>query len=211
MGARSLPGKRFENAPFLAWSNDLSKWTEIKIIEHFRESFDNILIARESKTLVSWQGKIIELDTAGNWKSLDDIDRIRPDQIGISGLGASGGKLFLFGSTGGREGQWTPVFSNDRSTNRWKRYRLNNVLLNNLMVLSSEQLLACGSITSSDRSDSHQVTNGVILHSFDGGSTWLISHRSSVTERFNDMVSDDRGLIWAIGEKGVMLKLEKLD
>ena len=90
-----------------------------------------------------------------------------------------------------------------------KHYVLKGVFLDNLIFVLRSELLACGQMNGSN--DSHQAANGVILHSYDGGLTWSIVHLSSNTEHFNGIALDDRWAVWAIGEKGVVVKLHRLN
>lgn len=211
VGAKVLPEERFERGPLLATSKDLLSWREIPVTEAFKGSFDNILIRDDlSKILVDWKGRNVELDRAMKWSLPDSIDSVRPAQIGISNVGEAGNKFFMLGATGGREGRWTSIFSKSRSGNDWGQYTLKNISLNDLIVVSPDELVACGLISNFDISDSSETANGVILHSVDGGLTWLLSHRSSRVSSFNSLGIDNKGSLWAIGEKGTVLNLKKV-
>lgn len=212
-GAKVISGNRgVEPDPLLVSSKDLDHWNEIPVPTTFRGSFDNIMVRGDSsKTFVSWQGWIAELDKKMNWIMPDNIDDIRPDQIGISKVGEAEERFFMLGTTGGREGRWTSLFSKDRRAGNWRHLTVADISLVDLIVISPDELLACGLIEDGDDAGSGQTTSGLILHSFDGGSTWLVSHRSSRVGSFNALGLDESGAIWAIGDDGIVLHLGRAE
>lgn len=206
VGGPVRAGQPTASRPFIASSSNLVEWQKVAPPETMKGPLDHLIIRSDlSKVFVSEQGAIVEQDGAGNWMLPENLGRIRPDQIGISSIAEFGDTLFLIGATGGREGRWTSMFSRAGSTTDWTHRELVSVNLRDLIAVSARELFACGSITDDPETSS---ASGIILHSFDSGATWLVSHRSTQIRGFTKVSIDDAGSIWAAGENGTLVRLK---
>ena len=208
-GGLSTAGKPYEDLPLLLKSSDLRNWRKIPVDSPFTGSIEHMIVSDDNTmTLAGLKGQLIEFDGDRAVKAHDDINPIMPAPIGIRDLDRTGNTLSLLGATGGRHGTSTSIFSKTRSEDKWRHYTFNDIFLTDLIAVSSDELLASGSIKNLENSKDDEVM-GVILHSYDAGQTWLVSHQSVNAESFNRIVRNDDGSIWATGEKGLVLHLVK--
>lgn len=162
-----------------------------------------------TKTFIDTQGKTMQLDSESDWKSFFGINDIKQPQIQISTIAVTKeDDFYLMGSTGGREGAWTSLFTRGNTSQAWQHFDLNNVILRDAIFFSSGEILACGS-TSSDEVTGPAPSTAIILHSLDRGRSWLLSYKTYQTEFFNELVALNENTILAIG-KGKLLRLERV-
>lgn len=209
IGHKIVKEEHIENQP-LVLKNDENGWQEVASPEVLG-SIENIYIQEDlTKILIDTEGQIFELNSDMEWKAVNDIENTKPQQIAVSTIGiAKDKKMYLMGATGGREGIWTSLFSKDIYSERWQHYTLKNVILRDALFFSSNEILACGSINQFNDLDRSGTKQGVILHSFDGGSSWVLSFRTAKIESFNKLWGRNGENILAIGEKGNILHLKK--
>lgn len=204
VGRRIAGGPKLIENRHVILLNNGSGWREVSGPDGLG-SVENVYITEDlTKIFIDTDGNIFSLNTAMEWNPAVGIREIKPQQIAVSNLNSTpNGKTFLFGSTGGREGIWTSIFSKDEYADRWRHYRLKDVILRDQIVVSSDEIIACGSIRHEEKN------SAVILHSFDGGSSWLLTLKTDKSKSFISLWRKSADQISAIGENGEIVHLRK--
>ncbi len=174
-------------------------------------SLENLYIDYDStKKFIDTEGRIFELNNLSKWNSAIGIDDVKPQQIRITDIEITKDKTtYLIGSTGGREGIWTSFFKKEHLTKQWKQFTFENVILRDTVVLSSNEIIACGSLSNSDDSKQTVTKKGVVVHSIDGGLSWTLLFASDSVGSFNGLWFVNEKKILVIGEKGKIFHLKK--
>jgi hypothetical protein len=106
-------------------------------------------------------------------------------------------------------GVWGLVAIKD-AQNSWAQHRL-SVRLKDAVFVSATEILACGSIVTEDRQTSWDTRrDGVVLYSVDGGAEWKIVYRNSAIKQINALSVLDATHVWAVGDRGSILRLDSL-
>lgn len=197
--------------PLLLKSADLRYWEEEPVEPKFTGSVEYIKIPDDNSVILAGtKGQIIELESTMAVRAYYDLNSLMPASMGVRNLDKAGDILFLIGANPRQHGTFTSIFSKASMEDDWKHYELNDVSFTDLIVLSSTELLACGSI---DNRENRELSKGegVILHSIDGGKTWLIAHRSVRAWAFDDIAKVSDGSFWITGRDSLLLHLIKAD
>jgi photosystem II stability/assembly factor-like uncharacterized protein len=92
--------------------------------------------------------------------------------------------------------------------NSRKQYTLFYVYFSDVSYPSDNQVLASGYVPFGKRRPS-DITQGVLLSSSDGGDNWTIIYRNTKIKKINALAASDVNNIWAVGEGGLILRLER--
>jgi hypothetical protein len=113
------------------------------------------------------------------------------------------GVFLAVGGADSLEGFWG-VLTRREPDGAFKLYRA-NCYISDLLSISETNLLASGHTMESASEPTTSRRQGVILHSSDGGLNWSIVYRGSTP--INAMTLSQSNVVWAVGERGVVLNL----
>lgn len=88
----------------------------------------------------------------------------------------------------------------------WKEYLLGGVSFSDLLFLSRDRILTCGSTTPNQQGYTEK-RQAVVSYSSDGGTTWSFIYRNPRVKKINAIAVVDPDHIWAVGDDGVILRL----
>ncbi|MDQ5845389.1 MAG: hypothetical protein M3539_08855 [Acidobacteriota bacterium] len=89
----------------------------------------------------------------------------------------------------------------------WKEYLLFGVSFFDIMFLSRDRVLTCGSATP-DQQGYTEKRHAVVSYSADGGPTWSLIYRNPKARKINALAAVDADHVWAVGDDGLILRLE---
>src|SRR5262249_57914350 len=120
------------------------------------------------------------------------------------------------------------VFGVSSDAGRWIEWVEDAVFLEDAVYLANGDLLACGSLAgegattrfgprsgvilrSSDKGATTRFgpRSGVILRSSDKGANWSVTYKNTRVRRINAITALDPHRVWAVGEDGLIVKLDK--
>lgn len=159
--------------------------------------------------LVDSNNKFFSTTTGGqNWKVLRKLTKLEP-QVSIQKVGVySGSRVWALGGTDGREGTWTTLAVQE-GNNSWTVYKSFDILLNDAVFISDEDVIACGSIKTNDRPlFDGGAAESVILHSSNAGRNWSVVYRNPQVGAINALAVINADNIWAVGDDGLILRLK---
>lgn len=131
-----------------------------------------------------------------------------PDQTGIRRFDINDNQFFLVGGTLSQEGTWG-ILLRQQNNNSWLRYRLPEVAFMDVLFLQGNRILASGSVLSETESPNKRWrTDGVVLYSSDGAKTWAVVYRNAGTTSINMLSATESGNVWAVGDNGLVMRLE---
>lgn len=88
----------------------------------------------------------------------------------------------------------------------WKEYLLAGVSFSDIVFLSRDRILTCGSTTPSQQG-STEKREAVVSYSSNGGTTWSFVYRNPKAKRINAIAAVDSDHVWAVGDDGLILRL----
>ncbi|MEA2204769.1 MAG: hypothetical protein QOE77_1545 [Blastocatellia bacterium] len=148
------------------------------------------------------------VDDGETWRALEQF-RDEPEQTSIRRVALTqNNRLRLLGGAWSNEGTWS-IFANQASDGAWIRYRLPGVYLSDALFLSDDSVIAGGFIDNSERVPSVGGREGLILYSSDLGKNWVVVYRDRNLPPVNALSTTDSKHIWAVGEAGLTLRLER--
>jgi photosystem II stability/assembly factor-like uncharacterized protein len=159
-------------------------------------------------TVLTLRGQIFRTrDNGQTWQRIGVIGN-EPKQTCFCRMGIRKNDHFwVAGGAGGMEGTWG-VLAVERDNHSWLRYRLAGAYFTDALVLSDQEVLACGSIPAKSGTDPfNSKRDGVVLYSPDGGRHWVVVYRSSEVSAINALAADGTGDVWAAGDNGLILHL----
>ena len=171
---------------------------------------DIYALGSSKAVLLSLRGGIFKTDNGGeSWQEIAALPD-EPEQTCVCRLGITeGGALWVSGGSDGREGKRGMVATH-KSDGVWKRFTSDEIYFSDAVYLTDNQVIAIGSITST--MNVHKGRNngeGIALYSADGGESWTIIYRNKQIKLINQLSVVDSNHIWAIGEDGLVVRLER--
>jgi photosystem II stability/assembly factor-like uncharacterized protein len=88
----------------------------------------------------------------------------------------------------------------------WKEYLLAGVSFSDIVFLSRDRILTCGSTTPSQQG-STEKREAVLSYSPDGGTSWSFVYRNPKASKINAIAMVDPNHGWAVGNDGLILRL----
>lgn len=158
-------------------------------------------------TLLTWNGDLFRTVNGGqDWQQLAVLHN-EPEQTYIGRLVklSSNGALLAAGGADSLEGFWGALIRREPDGG-FKQYRT-NCYISDLVAISETTLLIAGHIRVPASRFTTTQRQGVILHSSDGGQTWSTVYRGAVSS-INALAISDSSTVWAVGERGLVLKLK---
>ena len=116
---------------------------------------------------------------------------------------------WIAGGEHGEEGT-SSTLAFEQPQGSWKRYHLGGIELKDVQFISGTDVLACGLSFPKDAQPDFEKTEGVILYSSDGGENWLVIYRNAQVKSINALGPVDSLHVWAVGDQGIILHLEKV-
>jgi photosystem II stability/assembly factor-like uncharacterized protein len=156
-------------------------------------------------TVSTMGGRLLSTRDGGHsWKEIKSpCAGDRPSNPG-SIFGGNDAKFFwLAGGAFSFEGTWGTIYE-QRAVDSWVRYDLPDFALSDALYVSTTNVLASGSIIDQTKGQGE----GAILYSSDRGNTWSIIYRSGQVTSISSLTVTKSGRVWAVGEKGLVLRLE---
>lgn len=155
-------------------------------------------------TLLTAAGRIYAtLDSGRNWQQYFVIQD-EPEQTFMARVRMLQNKnLWVLGSTDSREGMWTTIIKQqDRHSTR---FRVDGVRIRDLVFVSENEIIACGSIPTSDPALFGSRT-GVVLYSPDEGQSWVKMYSDAEGRPLN-AIAIDGDKVWIVGDDGLLLQV----
>jgi photosystem II stability/assembly factor-like uncharacterized protein len=156
-------------------------------------------------TVLTIRGRIFNTADGGqSWRQLGALQN-EPRQTCICRLIVSrNGKILVAGGTDSLEGIWT--ITARLTDNSWLRTKLGGFYLKDAVLVSEDEILACGSVAIGGSSNRRA---GVVIYSKDNGYHWSIVFQEVQINTINaiSMVDQDHG--WAVGDRGFVFRLER--
>ena len=212
VGRTRITNETIEDRPLILRTTDGGK-TWIDLSEKFAglNDFTVDVYAFDSSTAIvlTRMGQLFRTSDGGQTWKATSFSREEQTPVGMLRVGASDDKkLWVLEGTDGREGMWTTL-ALQRDGQEWVEYTTPSVYLKDVMFLSSQEVVACGSIANSQPTPSFDDRrDGVILHSTNGGRDWEILHRATGVSSINKLSAVSPGLVWAVGEHGLVLRFQ---
>jgi photosystem II stability/assembly factor-like uncharacterized protein len=116
----------------------------------------------------------------------------------------NGGRLWIGGGAYSEEGIWG-MLAVEQSDNSWVRYRLGSMYFADVFMMAEKKVYACGAVPSEKDASKPR---GVVLSSSDGGSHWSIIYRNAQVKFINALAAIDANHIWAVGDGGLIIRLD---
>src|SRR3989442_3625703 len=88
----------------------------------------------------------------------------------------------------------------------WKEYLLARVSFADVVFLSRDRILTCGSTTPNQHGYTEK-REAVVSYSSDGGTTWSFIYHNPKASKINAFAVVDPDHIWAVGDGGLILRL----
>jgi photosystem II stability/assembly factor-like uncharacterized protein len=160
-------------------------------------------------TLLSQHGRIFRTTDSGvKWQQIAAIEN-EPPQTCICDIGVTADMgIWVAGGAYSIEGTWG-MFSRAK-TDELVTYTLPGIYFSDLIRLSDTEMFASGLIpVEKNAALVHGRTEGVVLYSLDGGYHWAIVYRDATIKAINALASLDADHISAVGDRGLVLRLER--
>ena len=163
-------------------------------------------------TVLTSRGHLFSTGDGGkSWR------RIRRDEndpliVGMTAfrLGFKPDRLhWVAGGEHGEEGTGSTL-AFEQPQGSWKRYYLGGIELKDVQFLSGTDILVCGLTFPKDAQPDFEKTEGIILYSSDGGDNWSVVYRNAQVKSINALGPVNSGHVWAVGNQGIILHLEKV-
>jgi photosystem II stability/assembly factor-like uncharacterized protein len=163
---------------------------------------------RSSGNVVVITGKGVLYSTTDggmNWRRIgaysDEHDQVAVHRLDMN----KHHRLCIVGGTGGLEGTLSVLACED-ANNSWIRHVLGGVFVNDAVFLADGKILACGFIAKEN--DPIGVGGeAAILVSEDEGKSWSVVYRNADVKSLNALAATDPHNIWAVGAKGLIVRL----
>jgi photosystem II stability/assembly factor-like uncharacterized protein len=210
-GCRYLGLEPYRFTNFVMWSTDEgSHWLDLsdRLIQHneYKRNRNDIVtdinLTNSSEIfLLTGNGRMLKTEDNGrSWKQINlELDESGWPFYTRLGVTVAGNHWFV-GSAESSRGNWGILLMEEKE--RWVRYSLDGILLSDASIMNDE-ILACGSLL--DRNN--DKSQGVVLHSSNGGRTWSVIYRSSVSTRINALVSIGADTV-GVGNGGLIVRLQ---
>lgn len=159
-------------------------------------------------TVLTLRGKVFSTTDAGkNWIELGAIQN-EPRQTCICRLGVSKmGEIMVAGGTDSQEGTWGIIAR--LSQKSWQRIRLSGFYLKDAILISDQEILACGSNASNRANAPSLAKAGAILYSKDAGRNWSIIYQTAKIKTVNALWMINKDNVWAAGDAGFLIHLQR--
>lgn len=160
-------------------------------------------------TVLTVGGRVMRTDDSGHkWRKIETIE----DEFQQTGFMQIGGfandSVWALGGADSKEGIWV-LFSVLNRDNSWTKYRTTQVFFRDAVFLREGGTIACGSVP--DYENPRKVTErraALISYSSDEGRSWSVMYRSSKSRIMNALFAFDANHIWAVGDKGLIVRLQ---
>jgi photosystem II stability/assembly factor-like uncharacterized protein len=93
-----------------------------------------------------------------------------------------------------------------RDVDSWREYILFGVSFSDILFLSRDRVLTCGSTTPKQQGYTEK-REAVVTYSSDGGTSWSFVYRNPKAKRINAISAVDSRHVWAVGDDGLILRL----
>src|SRR5918911_2042247 len=151
---------------------------------------------------------LMNADGGDTWQRLGEFN-LTSQQMGVNSIDCSNSKeLWLAGGTDNKEG-FQGFLARSSNQGTWERYKISGLNFSDVIHLNNNILIACGStfpLIRKNRWDAKR--NGIMLYSADGGHNWTVIYRNVDIQSINALAVVDSDQVWAVGEKGLILRLE---
>lgn len=212
IGRKKLIRETFEDRPFILRTIDGGKsWIDLssRISSGSDFAIDLYAPERDVALLLTRRGHLYRTVDGGQSWTEDDYLAHEQAAIGMLRVGATPHKrLWVLGGADSREGMWARIaYKGEEET--WTAYTTPNVYLKDLLFLSEREVLACGSALSiPNRNSVDNRRECVILYSQDAGRNWDILYKSDLAPILNSINTDPSNRVWAVGENGLVVRLD---
>lgn len=211
-----LVGRKLEGGGVFVWHtrDGGSNWVDLSgnVLKTPNNDFATDIYTTEISraALLTVEGRVYStVDGGQNWTQ-DLAIRDEPTQTFMAKLvKLRDGSLWVLGSTDSKEGMWTTIVRQLEGTSSI-RYRTGDVRVKDIVFLSENNVLGCGSMPSSDAALFGSRT-GVVVYSSDGGRTWVKIYRDAESRTLNAIAAVDARNVWVAGERGLTLHLSTSD
>ena len=148
-------------------------------------------------------------DGGQTWERIGVVQNNSP-HIAMFKLGRiDNSHLWVLGGSHSLEGTTTTLGFFDPVKNGWQSINIPGWYLNDILVLSKNQILACGFIKNESRPTISKTNQeGVILYSNDGGHTWETIYRNPLISSVNALTLAASDRIWAVGNGGLVVSMQ---
>lgn len=212
IGSRLVRRESLENDYLVLHTTDGGEhWTDVSgylnqdiggghVEDIYPEGSSKALILTSSRRIFS------TIDGGENWQLIGEIQN-EPPQTSMVKVGMSTNRLpWVLGATGGREGART-ILAIKQADDTWLKYKIPSVIISDLLFLSNDRLVACGSIISNTTlaQVGDQGREGVVLYSSDAGASWDIAYITKQVKNLNTLSVVDSGTYWVLGQDGSLL------
>ena len=213
IGRTFIEKNTLQESPFIMHTDDQGEhWTDVsERLSSFAQNdgFTDVYAPKRSEAVVTTaRGRILRTTNGGeSWEEVAAVED-EPDQTYFGRLGQmEEGHLWLLRGADSLEGMWGLVAKRE-ADGSWTKYMVGPYLSDGVF-LSKNEMLACGHTRPGGRPVVLGGSGeGVILRSLDGGNTWTIVYRNPEVPNINALASLNSNTIWAVGEKGFILRLE---
>lgn len=219
VGRRLVKRGVVQDEPFVLHTTDQgAHWNDVSgklaalVSDRRGETHDFVtdILASESAeaTVLTLRGRIISTTDGGqSWRMVGAVPTERP-QTHLSRLGRTQKKhLWVLGGADSREGMWG-VLAYRGDSNLWTKYRSKARFLD-AVFLPDEQVLVGGSLSrATSDTQPGEKREGAILHSGNGGRDWAVVYHSSQASNINALTVVNEKHIWAVGDAGLVLRLQ---
>jgi len=150
-------------------------------------------------------GSVFKTDDAGlSWRQqngiIDDFTYVCSCQIGVT----DNQRVWVGGWKDDRKSVLGMVALKEGDS--WKEYLLAGVSFSDILFLSRDRILTCGSTTPNQQGYTEK-RQAVVSYSSDGGATWSFVYRNPKASKISALAVVDRDHIWAVGDGGLILRL----
>lgn len=164
-----------------------------------------------SAHVVTGRMKVFKTTNGGkDWHQTAEIRDELDQQSAIRRFGMTGNHLWVASSADSQEGT-RGVITVEDTDNSWARHELDGVYFADSVSLSKDEFVACGYIKTLEQEAAGYEArmHGVVLYSSDSGRNWLVVYRNDNLKSVNALAIVDANHIWAVGDRGFILRLER--
>jgi photosystem II stability/assembly factor-like uncharacterized protein len=164
-----------------------------------------VAIANRSATAITSNGYLLDSNDGGRqWRRAGGLAL---HQLVPEIKSAPNASIAVTGRIGGTHGTAGMLALRDAS-GKWKGTWFRDFFLGDAVFLSEREIVACGYLLPESQEELlERKHEGAIIFSRDGGSNWTILYKGSDGSTFNALTQTPDGKIWAVGPKGLLIKL----